>query len=226
MGSSTAVGSLALNICRAISRSLWAACSRWSTAVWWQAMVYPPCRYAWALQLGATVALQVRVGLWDVVQHPRLRVRLLIMVCVWFVVSLVRTVPPCILAMHPSKPMRRRAAHPISSRIRGFHTGAGWSLRMHTFLCLLSAFIGSSASTARETIADAYPPSHRMQAYYGSAFGMGQLSGSIYLNHVAIYAIEAPAYAASGFLIDRIGRRPVFVYALAECEAGAVLTCS
>ena len=57
-----------------------------------------------------------------------------------------------------------------------------------------------------------------MQAYYGSAFGMGQLSGSIYLNHVAIYAIEAPAYAASGFLIDRIGRRPVFVYALAECE--------
>ena len=100
------------------------------------------------------------------------------------------------------------------------------SLRMHTFLCLLSAFIGSSASTARETIADAYPPSHRMQAYYGSAFGMGQLSGSIYLNHVAIYAIEAPAYAASGFLIDRIGRRPVFVYALAECEAGAVLTCS
>jgi MFS family permease len=50
---------------------------------------------------------------------------------------------------------------------------------------------------------------------------MGQLSGSIYLNHVAIYAIEAPAYAASGFLIDRVGRRPVFVYALAECEACA-----
>ena len=43
--------------------------------------------------------MQVRVGLWDVVQHPRLRVRLLIMVCVWFVVSLVRTLPPCILAM-------------------------------------------------------------------------------------------------------------------------------
>ena len=64
-------------------------------------------------------------------------------------------------------------------------------------------------------------PSHRTQAYYGSAFGMGQLSGSIYLNHVAIYAIEAPAYAASGFLIDRIGRRPVFVYALAECETSA-----
>jgi MFS family permease len=92
---------------------------------------------------------------------------------------------------------------------------------MHTFLCLLSAFIGSSASTARETIANAYSASHRMQAYYGSAFGMGQLSGSIYLNHVAIYAIEAPAYAASGFLIDRVGRRPVFVYALAECEIPA-----
>lgn len=91
---------------------------------------------------------------------------------------------------------------------------------------------------------------------------MGELSGSIYLNHVAIYAIEvhvshvlvacatglicpvsclaqcpdfisilqfpgsvtrlyvlqAPAYAVSGFLIDRVGRRPIFVYALAECE--------
>lgn len=58
-----------------------------------------------------------------------------------------------------------------------------------------------------------------LQAYYGSAFGMGQLSGSIYLNHVAIYAIEAPAYAVSGFLIDRLGRRPIFVYALAECKA-------
>lgn len=29
------------------------------------------------------------MGLWDVIQHPRLRMRLLIMVYVWFVVSLV-----------------------------------------------------------------------------------------------------------------------------------------
>jgi MFS family permease len=55
---------------------------------------------------------------------------------------------------------------------------------------------------------------------------MGQLSGSIYLNHVAIYAIEAPAYAASGFLIDRVGRRPILVYALAECEAPASCGCA
>lgn len=55
-------------------------------------------------------------------------------------------------------------------------------------------------------------------AYYGAAFGMGSLAGNIYLNFLLTYVIELPAYALSLLLIDRIGRRPVFVWALSECE--------
>lgn len=59
-------------------------------------------------------------------------------------------------------------------------------------------------------------------AYYGSAFGMGALSGSIYLNNLLIFLAELPAYFLSMSLLDRVGRRPLFVWALVECAASSL----
>ena len=43
---------------------------------------------------------------------------------------------------------------------------------------------------------------------------MGSLSGSIYINTALSFLIELPAFVVCGLLIDRIGRRPLFVWSL------------
>ncbi len=60
------------------------------------------------------------------------------------------------------------------------------------------------------------------QCYYGSQLAMGSLSGSIYINTSLSFLIELPAFVVCGLLIDRIGRRPLFMWSLllggAACE--------
>ena len=43
---------------------------------------------------------------------------------------------------------------------------------------------------------------------------MGSLSGSIYINTALSFLIELPAFVVCGLLIDRIGRRPLFIWSL------------
>lgn len=62
-------------------------------------------------------------------------------------------------------------------------------------------------------------------AYYGSAFGMRALSGNIYLNNLMLQSVELPAYCLSICLLDLVGRRPLFVWSLAEC-AVCTLACA
>ena len=52
------------------------------------------------------------------------------------------------------------------------------------------------------------------QCYYGSQLAMGSLSGSIYINTALSFLIELPAFVVCGLLIDRIGRRPLFMWSL------------
>ena len=53
-----------------------------------------------------------------------------------------------------------------------------------------------------------------VQCYYGSQLAMGSLSGSIYINTTLSFLIELPAFVVCGLLIDRIGRRPLFMWSL------------
>jgi MFS family permease len=55
---------------------------------------------------------------------------------------------------------------------------------------------------------------------------MGSLSGSIYINTALSFLIELPAFIVCGLLIDRIGRRPLFIWSLLLGGAACAPTCT
>ena len=48
-------------------------------------------------------------------------------------------------------------------------------------------------------------------SYYGSVFNIGNLGGDLYLNFTLMVIVELPAKVSVVFLIDRIGRKKLYI---------------
>ena len=55
-----------------------------------------------------------------------------------------------------------------------------------------------------------------LQAYWGVLLLVGRLQGSLYLNQVLAVGVEIPAILMMLLLLDRIGRNPIFCFALLQ----------
>ena len=69
-----------------------------------------------------------------------------------------------------------------------------------------------------------------VQAYWGVLLLIGSVQGSLYLNQALAASVELPAVLLTLFLLERIGRQPIFCFALLQgkshhCGAKAMPGC-
>ncbi len=110
------------------------------------------------------------------------------------------------VTLHPAQSML------AASGVRSVSNCQAISNRQNDSRALQHGHHGNDAYAGHR--ADTHVPFANAQCYYGSQLAMGSLSGSIYINTSLSFLIELPAFVVCGLLIDRIGRRPLFMWSL------------